>query len=450
MRKLLLVFLTIQLVLQDFSFSQTSREAIKYFNEINNLWETSKFDTAIDYSIKLSKLAPRMFTDKIHSSLSQRILTDKLHSNSSKFLKLLYQTNNVNINQIITPIHTLNSIIETNDKDSVLILVRLFLSSLSDTCNYLSKAESYGLLIIKQMDNKTVYDNFLKEQLIQKIIQNIKANRNIDSTLLNNRYENEKRAWCRYVLSYSYYLLYQLNSDDIQAERNLKLAAKYSPDIYDRQFEYAYFYEAAMLTKNTKEIGFERYYIEYLIQNDRKDEALFIVTLKTVSEATNTNFSKLQTLYKELDYDKPFTQYWEDAINKTAKTTPNISVRFIDTVVDFAKQTGKWVYIDVWGTWCSPCIKELPELEKLYQDNLTNRETKLLIYTFSYNSTNLKDFLTTNKYSFPVVEIDDSVIAAFSVDGFPTKILITPQRKYLKIPFGVDWQQYLKNYSMIK
>ena len=29
---------------------------------------------------------------------------------------------------------------------------------------------------------------------------------------------------------------------------------------------------------------------------------------------------------------------------------------------------GKVLYIDVWATWCGPCIKEFPYLKKLIED----------------------------------------------------------------------------------
>ena len=28
---------------------------------------------------------------------------------------------------------------------------------------------------------------------------------------------------------------------------------------------------------------------------------------------------------------------------------------------------GKKVYINVWASWCGPCLREIPELEKVYQ-----------------------------------------------------------------------------------
>lgn len=36
--------------------------------------------------------------------------------------------------------------------------------------------------------------------------------------------------------------------------------------------------------------------------------------------------------------------------------------------VDFARFRGRWVYIDMWASWCVPCIKEVPHLKRLEED----------------------------------------------------------------------------------
>ena len=38
------------------------------------------------------------------------------------------------------------------------------------------------------------------------------------------------------------------------------------------------------------------------------------------------------------------------------------------SVVDFSTFRGKYVYIDLWASWCTPCLKEVPALQKLEKE----------------------------------------------------------------------------------
>lgn len=47
------------------------------------------------------------------------------------------------------------------------------------------------------------------------------------------------------------------------------------------------------------------------------------------------------------------------------------SVKLVDAdgkEMDFAQMRGKYVYIDLWASWCVPCCREVPHLQKLEQE----------------------------------------------------------------------------------
>ena len=61
-------------------------------------------------------------------------------------------------------------------------------------------------------------------------------------------------------------------------------------------------------------------------------------------------------------------------LNKSErKPAPELeNVDFLSAEIDLNSLKNKVVLINVWGSWCSPCRKEAPELEELYLKNKTN------------------------------------------------------------------------------
>jgi thiol-disulfide isomerase/thioredoxin len=94
--------------------------------------------------------------------------------------------------------------------------------------------------------------------------------------------------------------------------------------------------------------------------------------------------------------------------------------------VSLKELRGKVVLINFWATWCPPCRREMPSMERLYQkingDNFTvlavnQMEAEDLVFAFTGQ---LEVDLT-----FTILfDKDSSVSQAFNVKGLPTSYLI--------------------------
>ena len=65
----------------------------------------------------------------------------------------------------------------------------------------------------------------------------------------------------------------------------------------------------------------------------------------------------------------------DDSMNLTGQTglgkgdnAPDFTLPGLDgKMVRLADQKGKVVFLNIWATWCPPCVDEMPSMEKLYQ-----------------------------------------------------------------------------------
>jgi cytochrome c biogenesis protein CcmG, thiol:disulfide interchange protein DsbE len=89
-----------------------------------------------------------------------------------------------------------------------------------------------------------------------------------------------------------------------------------------------------------------------------------------------------------------------------------------------AQQRGKAVLINFWATWCAPCVKEMPALQKL-ADNLADERFALLTVNFGEGEGRIEPFLKRLELRLPVLlDRDMDTTKGWGVRGLPATFLL--------------------------
>ncbi len=97
---------------------------------------------------------------------------------------------------------------------------------------------------------------------------------------------------------------------------------------------------------------------------------------------------------------------------------------------------GQVVLINFWATWCTPCRKEMPFLEQIYQ-RYERLGVTLLGVNVEDGPEEAKAFLKETPVSFPVLfDMDKSVSSLYGVEAMPTTILVDRQGNVRFVHYG--------------
>ena len=99
------------------------------------------------------------------------------------------------------------------------------------------------------------------------------------------------------------------------------------------------------------------------------------------------------------------------------------------TLADFR---GKYVYIDVWATWCGPCRQEIPYLKKLDEDY---KDAQIVFLSLSVDQDKAKWEQMVKEQSMSGVQLhigqNTSFQEAYKIEGIPHFILLDKEGKIL-------------------
>lgn len=125
-----------------------------------------------------------------------------------------------------------------------------------------------------------------------------------------------------------------------------------------------------------------------------------------------------------------------EAFNKRRATVPgqpfpeNVVLKDRNgNVVDFASFRGKYVYIDMWASWCVPCLREVPVLQQLEK---TLKNDKVVFVSISIDAKEepwLAKLKEKNMHGHQLWNPDNTLGQALNVKGIPFFAIYDPEGK---------------------
>ena len=101
---------------------------------------------------------------------------------------------------------------------------------------------------------------------------------------------------------------------------------------------------------------------------------------------------------------------------------------FLDTdgnAYRYSEMKGKWQVVNYWATWCAPCIREIPELIRLNENN-----ENVLVFGVNFDEpeeSKVKKEIEKMGITFPVYQMDPYVkLGIARPKVLPTTILVNP------------------------
>ena len=101
---------------------------------------------------------------------------------------------------------------------------------------------------------------------------------------------------------------------------------------------------------------------------------------------------------------------------------------------------GRFVLLNFWATWCYPCLKEMPDLQKAYM-SIGKEKLVILAVAMGENVDKINRFSKKNSFTFPLLSDENMEITKlYGVKNIPVTYLIDSEGIILGRALGIrNW-----------
>lgn len=118
--------------------------------------------------------------------------------------------------------------------------------------------------------------------------------------------------------------------------------------------------------------------------------------------------------------------------------------------VTMEQYRGKVIFINLWATWCPPCIAEMPSINNMYND-IDKEKIEVLMVSFDQKFEKAIQFKERKNYDFEVYKVLGRMPQMYNTNSIPTTYIIDSKGNLVFTHQGMadynrqDFKDFLKS-----
>ncbi len=104
---------------------------------------------------------------------------------------------------------------------------------------------------------------------------------------------------------------------------------------------------------------------------------------------------------------------------------------------------GKYVLLNFWGSFCEPCVREMPEIQKQYEKYGAG-QLQVIGVNLDEGVVTVKNFVSGLHLTFPILLDHNTIRKKYGVNSYPTTFFLDPQGKIIVKHIGEMDEAYLR------
>lgn len=152
--------------------------------------------------------------------------------------------------------------------------------------------------------------------------------------------------------------------------------------------------------------------------------AVFIVALLA---ACNNDSTERESATGTAVEQQTSTDSHAAAANPSAPALPAFTVQNVNgEAVNLQSFKGKKVFVNLWASWCPPCRREMPSIQRLARSVDTGKVAFVML-SLDDDFNKAKSYVQRQKLDLPIYYPGENLPALFNVPGIPVTFIFNEQ-----------------------